>query len=128
MNRNECLDKAKEIINKDRQNLYGEPEQNFGYIADYWTTYLHSRGIRGKILPHDVAVMMNLMKVARIASSPEHCDNWVDICGYIANGAECVAKEIVIGAIKDSKATEPSQELKSFNAYVDLGGCKCQNQ
>ena len=40
----------------------------------------------------DVAVMMNLLKVARIKSNPTHPDNWVDACGYMACGGEIVSK------------------------------------
>jgi hypothetical protein len=40
----------------------------------------------------DVAVMMNLLKVARIKSNPKHPDNWIDACGYMACGGEIVGK------------------------------------
>ena len=38
----------------------------------------------------DVAVMMTLLKLARIKSNPRHQDNWVDGCGYLACGGELV--------------------------------------
>lgn len=88
MNRQECLNKALEIVSKDRQNDYGLPEKNFGVIANYWNTYLDSRGIKGTITGFDVAAMMSLLKIARIASSPAKEDNWVDLAGYAANGIE----------------------------------------
>ena len=37
---------------------------------------------------HDVAAMMILLKVARLATSPDKWDNWVDIAGYAALGGE----------------------------------------
>ena len=37
---------------------------------------------------HDVAVMMALLKVARIKQNPQHIDNWVDGAGYFACGGE----------------------------------------
>lgn len=88
MNRKECLEKTIEIVTKDRQNDYGKPEKNFGVIANYWTDYLDSRGIKGILTGYDVAAMMALLKIARIASSPAKEDNWVDLAGYAANGAE----------------------------------------
>lgn len=88
MNRKECLETALEIVMKDRQNDYGTPESNFATIAAYWTTYLNSRGIQGIIAGFDVAAMMSLLKIARVASSPAKEDNWVDLAGYAANGAE----------------------------------------
>ena len=88
MKRQECLNKALEIVSKDRQNDYGLPEKNFGVIANYWTNYLDSRGIKGTLTGFDVAAMMALLKIARIASSPAKEDNWVDLAGYAANGVE----------------------------------------
>lgn len=83
MNRSECLDKAKEIVNGARQENYGSPEENFARIAAFWTLYLQRH-----ITPSDVAAMMCLMKLARIQNNPKHEDSWVDICGYAANGVE----------------------------------------
>lgn len=83
MDRTECLDKAKEIVNGARQENYGNPESNFARIAAYWTLYLQKH-----ITPTDVAAMMVLMKLSRIANNPKHEDSWVDICGYAANGVE----------------------------------------
>ena len=40
MNRTELLQTVDVIINNDRQNDYGKPEDNFQKIANYWTTYL----------------------------------------------------------------------------------------
>ncbi len=42
------------------------------------------------IEPHDVAVLVLLLKVARLINSPEHMDNWTDIAGYAACGWEAV--------------------------------------
>ena len=88
MNRKECLTLALDIVSKDRQNDYGTPESNFGTIAQYWTTYLRKYCKTINIFPHDVAAMMCLLKIARIATSPMKEDNWVDLAGYAANGIE----------------------------------------
>jgi hypothetical protein len=89
MNRKECLETALEIVMKDRQNDYGTPESNFATIAAYWSNYLQSRGFGDVVVAgHDVAAMMALLKIARIASSPAKEDNWVDLAGYAANGIE----------------------------------------
>ena len=40
------------------------------------------------ILPETVALMMALLKVARLIKSPEHLDSWVDLAGYAACGGE----------------------------------------
>lgn len=83
MNRSECLDKAKEIVNGARQENYGSPEKNFKEIARYWSIFLDR-----DISATDVALMMVLMKLARLQNKPDHDDSWIDIAGYAANGAE----------------------------------------
>lgn len=95
MNRKECLETALEIVMKDRQNDYGTPESNFATIAAYWSNYLQSRGFGDVVVAsHDVAAMMALLKIARIASSPAKEDNWVDLAGYAANGVEIAPLKI----------------------------------
>lgn len=85
MNREETLEEALKIVTKDRQNAYGTPEDNFSCIAGMWSAYL---GV--PITSQQVAVLMILLKVARSKSSPTYSDNYVDICGYAACGAELV--------------------------------------
>jgi ribosomal protein L20 len=89
MNREECLNQAKECVTKDRQNTYGSPENNFGRIANLWNAYLN---IPYQITSVDVAVMMALLKVARIAhgvqNGVQHEDNFIDGCGYFACACE----------------------------------------
>lgn len=80
--RHHILDKAKEYTSKDRNADYDEPERNFQRIADLWTTYLEGYPIH----PHDVAVMCALIKVARIMTSPDKADHWIDLAGYSACG------------------------------------------
>jgi len=85
--REEILNQATAIVTVDRNADYGEPEQNFKQIAEMWSAYLEAR-----IYPHDVAAMMVLLKVARIANTPGKEDHWVDIAGYAACGGEVAPK------------------------------------
>ena len=72
---------ALNVINGERQDQYGSPEDNFETIATYWTTYLNGRSyISGK----DVAMMMTLLKVARIQTGTATWDSFLDACGYMA--------------------------------------------
>lgn len=41
----------------------------------------------------DVAILMALMKIARLIESPNHMDSWVDLAGYAACGARCAGAE-----------------------------------
>lgn len=87
MNREACLDAAKDITTKDRNDQYGEPDGCFRLIGRLWTDYT---GVG--IGPADVAAMMILMKVARIKGFDKKEDSWVDIAGYAACGVECATK------------------------------------
>jgi hypothetical protein len=89
MNRADILDTAKEYVTKDRAATHGDAERNFGLIAAYWSAHLNKN-----IKPHDVAVMMTLLKLARARSNPKHTDNWIDGCGYLALGGEAAAEEV----------------------------------
>ena len=40
MVRDEILDRAKDIINGEREGTYGRPEDSFGVIATLWSGYL----------------------------------------------------------------------------------------
>ena len=83
MNRSQILDTAKQIITKDRQATHGDAENSFDTIAKYWSVHLDI-----PITKEDVAVMMALLKLARIKTNPTHIDNWVDGVGYFACGGE----------------------------------------
>lgn len=88
MNRSEILDTAKSYVNVDRAATHGDAESNFGLIACYWSAHLDT-----EIFASDVAVMMTLLKLARIKSNPTHMDNFVDGCGYLACGGEIASGE-----------------------------------
>ena len=87
------LHQALEIVTKDRNQDYGNPEDNFATIANYWTTYLQSKHLIPRsenLVASDVAAMMILMKCSRLATSPNKLDHWIDIAGYSACGGDCV--------------------------------------
>ena len=95
--RADILDTAKEYVTKDRAAQHGDMESNFARIAEYWSVHLDT-----PVYPDDVAVMMTLLKVARIKSNFEHPDNWVDGAGYMACGGELATEE----ALRASKQVE----------------------
>lgn len=83
MTRAEILDAAKKCVCGQREQDYGSPESNFQLIADLWRTYL---GV--DISATDVAMMMALMKIARIKNGGGTGDSFVDLAGYAACGGE----------------------------------------
>lgn len=88
VNRTETLDAARACITVDRAATHGDAERNFGTIAAYWSAHLDHQ-----ITAADVAVMMALMKCARIKSNPAHQDSWIDGVGYLACGAEIATEQ-----------------------------------
>jgi len=88
--RGSILDTAKEYVTKDRAADHGDMEDNFQRIAAYWNTHL---GLISYIKDTDVAVMMTLLKVARIHSNTANADNWIDAAGYMACGGELAGKD-----------------------------------
>lgn len=92
------LDSAKQCVTTDRGSQYGSPEDNFKLIAEFWQSYLKGRsvpdGVDLCILPQDVAVMMTLLKIARIKTGTFKEDSFVDACGYLACAAE-LAKGVI---------------------------------
>lgn len=93
MNRDEAIQKAIEIITGDREQEYGEPENSFETIAEFWEAYLTARE-GAPIRDWDVAVMMALLKIARIANGKFKEDSYVDAIGYLAIGAELASEEV----------------------------------
>lgn len=91
--RSEVLDEAKRITATDRNSSYGEPEDNFQRIADYWTLWLKDRLKDGEeITAGDTAAMQIFVKMAREMNAPT-LDNKVDLAGYAACWAEVDAKK-----------------------------------
>ena len=83
MTRAEILDAAKKCVCGQREQDYGTPESNFQLIANLWRMYL---GV--DISATDVAMMMALMKIARIKNGGGTGDSFVDLAGYAACGGE----------------------------------------
>lgn len=83
MTRKEILDKAAECVCGHREQDYGRLEDNFQIIADLWTAYKDCG-----FTSEDVAMMMALLKIARIKTGHGTADCYVDLAGYAACGGE----------------------------------------
>ena len=83
MTRKEVLEAAAEIVCKDREEQYGKPEDNFGLIAKMWSIWLDT-----EVTASDVAMMMAMLKIARIKTGKPKEDNYIDLIGYVACMAE----------------------------------------
>ena len=83
MKRAEILEKARSCVCGERQTDYGTPEDSFKTIAALWSAYTgHDYS------PVDVAMMMGLLKIARIKTGRATEDSFVDLAGYAACGGE----------------------------------------
>ena len=77
MKRKEILETSIQTVCADRQDQYGAPENTFTDIAKLWSVYLGRT-----VSAEDVALMMALLKIARMKAGKFNADNYVDLCGY----------------------------------------------
>lgn len=114
MNRLETLKAAAECVCGSREEDYGSPEDNFRTIASLWNSYLYGAGLMENPTPHvwkglkpkDVAAMLALLKVARIAGNRPKPDNWIDLAGYAACGAEISSRDAILSASRMNSRPE----------------------
>lgn len=107
--RKEILKQATDAVCTDREGQYGSPEDNFRRIADLWTAYWGGYPFE----PKDVAMMMSLLKIARIATGKHKDDNYIDLAGYAACGGE-------LGSLET--AHEPDEIEIAVYICADDGG------
>ena len=90
--RADILHEAERCVCGQREQDYGKPEDNFKLIASLWEPYIRTRcvgsGADVNIMPEDVAMLMALLKIARICTGTGTQDSFVDLCGYAACGGE----------------------------------------
>lgn len=90
--REKVLKEALNYVNDEREKPYGNLEDNFAKIAEFWSLYLTSlfdgTDLVIKLDPKDVAMMMILSKIARSSGDQDKLDDYVDIIRYAASGAE----------------------------------------
>lgn len=108
--RSEILAAAERCVVGDREQDYGSPESNFARIAEFWTTYLGY-----PVDAKDVAAMLALLKIARIASGHAKADNWIDLAGYAACGGEIEGVDL--------PAPEKSMTEKMLDNILALPNC-----
>lgn len=84
--RKTALDMIASAVCRDRQNTYGDAEDNFAAIASLCNTLLRNK-LRANLTPQDIAIIMSTVKLSRMVTSPDHLDNWIDLAGYAVCGA-----------------------------------------
>ncbi len=105
----ELAAEAVKIVTSTKRAAYGKPEDNFARIARMWNAHFSNIAPRdangtqlaGGIHPRDVALLMILMKVARLAETPDYRDSVVDILGY----ALCYGEMVLPAVTATSRPT-----------------------
>ena len=85
--RGSVLIEAHKVINGERLDTHGKPEDSFLRISRYWSAYLERM-----VTPKDVAMLMTLFKIAREQTKPKR-DDYRDAAGYIGIAADFGGEE-----------------------------------
>jgi hypothetical protein len=86
MKSRELLKETIKVITGPREKEYGDKYTNHINISKLWSSYLDH-----EISPHDVAICMALVKIARLKNKRTK-DCYIDIAGYAAIAAEIESK------------------------------------
>lgn len=115
--RTAILEQAAKIVSGQREQDYGRPENNFGLIARLWNTYLGPiwQTDDPMIYEEDVAIMMCLMKIARLSSGRYHPDNFVDLAGYAALAGE-------LASLKQEELESMAERLRIQAEHPEKNG------
>lgn len=81
MTRSELLHAAEVCVCGQREEDYGTPEDSFRVIGELWETYIKEKCVGDPaaevcIVPEDVAALLALLKIARIATGHGKSDNY----------------------------------------------------
>lgn len=95
--RQQILESAMVQVTGKREIDYGTPENNFETIAKLWSIYLDGDI---SISARDVAIMMALLKIARIKGKNATEDSFIDLAGYAACAGE------IENSMKESRCYE----------------------
>ena len=95
--RQQILESAIIQVTGKRETDYGKPENNFETIAKLWSIYLDCDI---SISARDVAIMMALLKIARIKGKNATEDSFIDLAGYAACAGE------IENSLKESHSNE----------------------
>jgi hypothetical protein len=71
---------------------YGPPRDDMAATAEMMNGYLHKRGLIPAdqfLQPFDVPVLLEMVKLSRLANQPGHHDSMVDVVGWMGVYQEC---------------------------------------
>lgn len=88
--------KAAELVSGDRSRSHGDKRVNHACIAAVWNGILDARRLAGldeALDAHDVANLMEGLKIARRYTGAFNPDDYIDGAGYASVAIECVSPE-----------------------------------
>ena len=81
----QLLRDAADLISSDRAQDHGDMMMTHLTIAEMWSSYLSALLRREvEVGPHDVATMMELLKISRRVTGSHKRDHYLDGAGYAA--------------------------------------------
>ena len=88
MLRGDILKEASRLTHGDRNKNYGDPFTNHQRIAALWSVYLET-----EVSPDQAAIMLALVKIARLIETPDHLDSFIDGAAYFSIAGEIAHRE-----------------------------------
>lgn len=85
MEASDILAEASVLLTDTREELYGSFWENHRRIGVMWSEFLQ---LEETITPEQVAVMMAIVKISRIANDSTHTDNYIDAVAYLSGAGE----------------------------------------
>lgn len=127
MNRKECLEESIKCVCTDRKEQYGNAEDSFKAIADFFQVYINHRCLKDgkvKITAQDASNLLILFKVARMTTGIVHKDDtYIDIAGYAACSCELgESKEPTEGELIDKYGVD--KKTNEPMLCSEIGGCR----
>ena len=110
MKTKDFLEEATKLASGQRQVDYGDKTENHKNIARLWSAYLEYT-----ISPHDVAILMCLLKVARTKLGAVSKDTYADMSAYSAIAGEIKFKEPKEESEGEKRGRETAEYIKSLN-------------
>ena len=110
MKTRDFLEAATKLASGQRQLDYGDKTENHKNIAKLWSAYLEYT-----ISPHDVAILMCLLKVARTKLGIVSKDTYMDMSAYSAIAGEIKFKEPKKESEGERRGRITAEHIKSLN-------------
>lgn len=112
-------ERAAHLVGGDRERVHGNKFDNHQRIADMWNGALKGMGkpTREPLDAHDVANLMEVLKVARRYAGTYNPDDYVDGAGYACVAGEIRAERI---RIDQSWADEAVREAAIEGCPVEV--------